>query len=57
MCRGELLSGVALAILLPLGTVVILGVLIFASLWKPQEASGSPADLGQVLHIIATFRL
>lgn len=37
MCRSEFLSGTALAILLPLGSLVILGGLIFASFWKPRE--------------------
>lgn len=52
MCSGELLSGTALPILLPLGTLVILGALIFASLWKPQGVSGSPADLGWELRVV-----
>jgi len=51
MHRGELQSGAALAILLSLGSLVILGALIFVSLWKPQAASGSPASLGQEFRV------
>ena len=52
MCRSELLSHASLAILLPLGSLVVLGPLIFASLWKSQGAWGSPANLGQELQVV-----
>lgn len=54
MLWGELLSSTALAILLPLRGLVILGALVLASLCKPQGALGSPDDQGRELCVATT---